>query len=60
MINLEEKTLAELKELAKENNIKNISKFHESGYFFAKILIDKLYKMYHNILMILIITFLVL
>ena len=26
MINLEDKTLAELKELAKENNIKNISK----------------------------------
>ena len=26
MINLEEKTLTELKELAKENNIKNISK----------------------------------
>ena len=26
MINLEEKTLSELKELAKENNIKNISK----------------------------------
>mgnify|MGYP000655318277 CR=1 FL=1 len=30
MINLEEKTLTELKELAKENNIKNISKLKQN------------------------------
>ena len=32
MINLEEKTLNELKELAKENNIKNISKLKKRRF----------------------------
>ena len=42
MINLEEKTLSELKELAKENNIKNISKLKKED------LINVLSQLIHN------------